>query len=172
MAKYVTYLRIFNFLVTLFIFWLFPEKFRVCSFWRICLIFEFSRKIQNSEFSVFVILSIWFWRICLFFEFSGFHFSVFWEFVYLLNFPGKFRDFSFLVTWGSIFRRSLNFLPTVMMDSEAFESPSHTPILSPFVLTETTAPLTYKESDKFTRLNLSRQIWTYMFTVFIKSFSY
>ena len=38
--------------------------------------------------------------------------------------------------------RSFTLLPTVVIDSEADESPNHIPILSPFGRTDTTAPLT------------------------------
>ena len=38
------------FMSNLFIFWLFPEKFRVLSFWWICLLLVFSRKIPTFQF--------------------------------------------------------------------------------------------------------------------------
>ena len=44
--------------------------------------------------------------------------------------------------------RSLTLLPTVVIDSEADESPNHIPILSPLGRTETTAPFTYDEKLK------------------------
>ena len=47
------------------------------------------------------------------------------------------------LTWGSIPSRSFTRRPTVVMDSEAVESPNHIPILSPFGRTETTAPFTW-----------------------------
>ena len=43
--------------------------------------------------------------------------------------------------------RSFTLLPTVVIDSEADESPNHIPILSPFGRTDTTAPLTCNGGD-------------------------
>ena len=44
--------------------------------------------------------------------------------------------------------RSFTLLPTVVIDSEADESPNHIPILSPLGRTETTAPFTYVRKIK------------------------
>ena len=49
-----------------------------------------------------------------------------------------------ILTSASMLSLSLTFLPMLMMDADADESPSHIPILSPLGRTETTAPLTWK----------------------------
>ena len=69
-----------------------------------------------------------------FFPWNQFHEKFSWNWLH-----GKFAP-----TWGSIFRRSLNFLPTMRIESPALESPSHIPILSPLALIDTTAPFIWK----------------------------